>query len=219
MAETSKDMKNLYVVILCGGGGTRLWPRSRQKTPKQFINLTSRKTLYEEAISNIAGLVSPERILIITNHKYLDEIKEFSPQIPEKNIISEPEKRSTALAMGVASAYAYHLNPEAVVINIASDHLIKQRDLFRKTVLAAAKEADKGKNILAVGIKPNLPHTGYGYIRAGEKVSQQDDLPVFKVESFKEKPDKKTAEKFLKTGQYFWNANLYTWKKGYIVIK
>ncbi|MBU0618856.1 NTP transferase domain-containing protein [Patescibacteria group bacterium] len=217
MATTSDILKNLYVVILCGGGGTRLWPRSRQKTPKQFINFFSSKTLYEEAIENITGLVPPERILIITNKDYVDEIREESPEIPLKNIIAEPEKKNTALAMGVAAAYAYHRNPEAIVINIASDHLIQNEKLFQKTVLAAAEAVADGNHIATIGIKPAFPHTGLGYIHRGKVVDKCQGMPVYQALGFKEKPDLSTAKQFLKSGQYLWNANLYTWNAGFVL--
>jgi len=213
----AKKMNNLYVVVLCGGGGTRLWPRSRTKNPKQFINITSRKTLYEEAIDSIGDLVPPERILVITNHKYVKEIKKLSPKIPGVNIISEPEKKNTALAMGVASAYAYYLNPEAVVINRAADHLIKDGKLLNKTFRVAAQVADRGDEIVTVGIKPTFAHTGLGYIHIGKKIEEIKEIKVYQGLGFKEKPNKKTAEKFLKTGEYLWNANLYTWKASLIL--
>lgn len=212
MGRSPKKMKNLYVVVLCGGGGTRLWPRSRNQTPKQFINFISPETLYQESIDHVRDLVPADRIIIITNETYLDRIKAESPQIPHENIILEPEKKDTALAMGVAAAYAYHLNPQAVVVNVAADHWIQDGKLFEKTLLTAAHIANNGEQIITVGIKPTSPHTGYGYIKAGQKIETRHGLPIYKVDSFKEKPDKTTAKRFLKTGKYFWNANLYTWQ-------
>jgi len=155
--------------------------------------------------------------MIITNYDYVDEIKKFSPEIPLENIIAEPEKKNTALAMGVAAAYAFKKDPEAVVVNRAADHLIKNRQLLNKTFRVAAEVASRGKEIISVGIKPAFAHTGLGYIHAGKKLEEIDGINVYQAKGFKEKPDKATAEKFLKTGEYYWNANLYTWKASLIL--
>jgi len=212
MAKTPKEYLNhTYVVILCGGGGTRLWPRSRKKTPKQFINFFSEKTLYQDAIRLAKKVVPIKKIFIITNKNYVDDIRKESPEILKENIIAEPMKKNTALAMGVAAAYVYKKNPKAVIINFASDHTIEDSETAVKTVLGAAKTAFEKNILVSVGIKPTFPHTGYGYIHAGKILQRVSGLPVFEVLEFKEKPDFKTAKKFLKTGEYYWNANWYTW--------
>lgn len=212
MAKTQEEyLKHTYIVILCGGGGTRLWPRSRKKTPKQFINFFSDKTLYQEAIKRAKMVVPVERIFIITNKDYVDDIKKESPEILAKNIIAEPLKKNTALAMGVAAAYVYKKDPKAVIVNFASDHTVENLKMATKTVLISAKAAFDKDILVSVGIKPLFPHIGYGYIHAGKILQKIDGLPVFKAIEFKEKPDLTTAKKFLAIGNYYWNANWYTW--------
>lgn len=212
MAKTSEEyLRNAYIVVLCGGGGTRLWPRSRQQTPKQFINFTSDKTLYQETIARAKKIVDAKRIIVITNKDYVNEVKKESPEIPKENIIAEPEKKNTALAMGVAAAYIYKRSPKAVIVNLASDHTVGNLEVAVKTMKASARAAYQNNYLVAVGIELAFPHTGYGYIRVGKVLGKSNGEPVFKVLEFKEKPDLATAKAFLKKGNYFWNANWYTW--------
>lgn len=202
---------HLYVVVLCGGGGTRLWPLSRNITPKQFIALVDNETLFEKTIKRAKKLVSIDHIYIMTNQNYLPSIAQFAPDIPPANIISEPEKKNTALAMGVISGIIHSRDPKAVVINLASDHLIANEAQFVTSMLAAANVASNNIHFVTVGITPTFAHTGLGYIHADGEISQESGLPVIKVAGFREKPDLKTAQEFLDTGKYYWNANLYTW--------
>lgn len=198
-------------MILCGGGGTRLWPRSRAQMPKQFIHFFFDKTLYQQAIKLAKTVVSTRRIFVITSQDYVDDIRRESPEILPKNIIAEPQKKNTALAMGVAAAYVFRQDPQAVIINFASDHIVENFKQATKTVLAAAQIAYDQKTLVSVGIKPTFAHTGYGYIQAGKQRETVGGLPVYQVTEFKEKPDRKTAQRFVDNGNYFWNANWYTW--------
>jgi len=212
MAQASTSyLDHTYIVILCGGGGTRLWPRSRSKTPKQFVNFFSDKTLYQEAVKRAKKIVDPRKIFVITNHDYVDDIKKESPEILKENIIAEPQKKNTALAMGVAAAYVLKKDPKAVIINFASDHTVEDLNIAIKTVLASAKVAFGSNLLVAVGIAPTFAHTGYGYIQVGKLLQKSDGLPVYKSLGFKEKPDLPTAKRFLKKKSYYWNANWYTW--------
>ena len=211
MTLTSNLKQHLYIVILCGGGGTRLWPKSVSKTPKQFLNLTGSTTLYEDTIARVIDWVGRDRIKVITNHQYRQDVRELSPQIPTKNIILEPEKKNTALAMGVASSLIYREDPDAVIINLASDHVVVDHQDFLRTIATAAQTAIKYQQIVTIGINPTFPHTGLGYIKSGQELEKLNRLPVFQVDGFTEKPRLTTAQAFLATGKYFWNANLYTW--------
>ncbi len=220
MANLPKSVKDhLYVVILCGGGGTRLWPLSRHKTPKQFISLLGSETLYEKTFKRINHLFDPDHIFVITNREYLNQVKQYSPNVPEANIITEPEKKNTALAMGVASAYIHHRDPQAVVINLASDQLITNDLMFQETILAAAQVAYHQQYFVTVGITPTFPHTGLGYIEAGQMVREMASLPVLKVKGFTEKPVLEKAREYLASGRYYWNANLYTWSTKLILAE
>jgi mannose-1-phosphate guanylyltransferase len=208
---------HLYIVILCGGGGTRLWPLSRKTSPKQFIDLLGVETLFEKTLKRAQSLVDHNHIYVMTNKQYEDEVRRSAAGIPESNIIAEPEKKNTALAMGVIAGIIHTQDPEAVVINLASDHLINNPSEFNKTVMAAAEVASSGHNIVSVGIQPTFAHTGYGYIHSGELIEDHNGYPVYKVVGFAEKPSESVAEGYLATKEYYWNANLYTWSTALIL--
>lgn len=208
---------HLYVVILCGGGGTRLWPLSRNSTPKQFIELVGEETLFEKTLKRAQSLVNLDHIYIITNIQYLDEVQKYSGLIPSANIIAEPVKKNTALAMGLAAILIHSRDSQAVIINLASDHLISNLAAFKETVLAAAQTAVTTQSIISIGIQPTFPHPGLGYIHRGQALPNHTDHPAYQVESFREKPSVKLATQYLATGEYYWNANLYTWSTSVIL--
>lgn len=210
---------HLYVVILCGGGGTRLWPLSRNSAPKQFIDLVGNETLFVKTLKRAQKLVADDHIFIMTNKSYLSEVAKSAANLPKENIITEPEKKNTALAMGVIAGIIHARDEKAVIINLASDHLINNDKVFVESMLVAAKVASEDKFIVTVGITPTFAHTGLGYIHADGKLSDVDGHVVLSVEGFREKPDLETAEKFLATGEYFWNANLYTWSTKLILAE
>ncbi len=213
MEKTSNSdyLKNTYICLLAGGTGTRLWPRSRKQTPKQFVPILSRKTLFQETIARAEKIVPPERIFVAANKDYIDDVRRQSPQITRKNIIGEPEKKNTAMAMGTAAAYIHKRNPKAVIINLATDHQIGNLSAYIKTLKAAAKTAYTKNIMVSVGLVPEFAHTGLGYIESGKKIGKTDGINVFEMKGFKEKPDLKTAEEFIKTGKYYWNANNYVY--------
>lgn len=204
--------ENIYAVILAGGGGTRLWPKSRKKTPKQFLKLTSKKTMMQVAADRISKLVNWENIIVVTNKIYLEEVKKQLPEVPNENIIAEPEKRDTALAMLVGALYAKSKNSDAVIINLASDHTLNNENEYRRVMKAAVEVATKNGSLVTVGITPTHPTSAFGYIKIGDDLKKIDrGLSLFKVDSFTEKPNLATARAFISTGKYFWNANMYVW--------
>jgi len=207
----STNLDHLYVVILCGGGGTRLWPLSRNSSPKQFIDLVGSETLFTKTLKRAQKLVPNNHIFIMTNKSYLKDVEDSAKILPKENIITEPEKKNTALAMGVIAGIIHERDENAVIINFASDHLIANDEVFVESMLAAAKVAAEDKYIVTVGITPTFAHTGLGYIHADGNIGTESGHTVRSVEGFREKPDLETAEKFLATGEYYWNANLYTW--------
>lgn len=210
--------ENIYAVILAGGGGTRLWPKSRKKTPKQFLKLVGKETMIQLTANRIAKLIPWERIIVVTNQMHADEVKQQLPEVPQKNILLEPKKKDTALAMLVGAAYAKSLNPDAVIINCASDHIVTDTNEFLKVMKAAANIASDGEYLIAIGITPTRPATGFGYIKIGEDLRKLNQgLNLFKVESFTEKPNEPTARAFISTGKYFWNANMYVWSASAIM--
>ena len=203
---------HLFVVILAGGGGTRLWPRSTTAKPKQFLRLLSDKTMLQETYYRIKPIVAAERVFVITNQRYKSMVHEDLPEIPTENVFAEPMKRDTAMAMGVGAMLAFRRDPEAVVINLASDHVIDDVEEFRRTMEAAVAAAAMGDFLVTIGIHPTFPHTGLGYIKVKDNFGRVDGMHVFKVGDFTEKPKLARAKAFLAAGKYFWNANNYVWK-------
>ena len=209
MEGSFKD--HLYVLIVCGGSGTRLWPRSRKKTPKQFLeNFYGDKTLFAQTVERASLLASNDKIFVITNSDYVDEVLQQGKVILSKNIITEPMPKNTAMAVGVGAAYIKKVDPEAIIINLWSDAAIKENDLFAQSLILAAKAAGKGEYLVDVGLKPLFPHTGLGYVETGERFTGTEG-EVYKVNSFKEKPDLPTAEEFVRKGNFYWNTGLLVW--------
>lgn len=206
------DKKHIYAVLLAGGGGTRLWPKSRIKTPKQFLKLTGASSMMQIAAARINKLVDWENIIVVTNKIYLEEVKKQLPEIKSENIIAEPEKRDTAAAMLVGALYAKSKDEEAIVINAASDHIVEDIPEFIKVMSAAIETAAQNPYLITVGITPSYPTSAFGYIKVGQDIKKiKRDLTLFEVDSFTEKPNLATAIAFISTGAYFWNANMYVW--------
>ena len=203
--------KHLYVLILAGGGGTRLWPVSRDALPKQFLRLFGGKSLFQHALDRALALVPPDRIYISTAERYYDLIRKEARQIPSENIIQEPMRRDTALAEGVGAVYIHHRDPQAVICNFASDHLISPLSIFTRQMKMAAEAAYKTGLFTAVGIVPTKPHTGLGHIQARKHFPGQPD-EILLGEKFVEKPLLELAKKYTKSGEYYWNAHLFVWK-------
>ncbi|MDP1833741.1 MAG: mannose-1-phosphate guanylyltransferase/mannose-6-phosphate isomerase [Candidatus Moranbacteria bacterium] len=199
----------MYSVILCGGSGTRLWPLSRKSFPKQFLSLYSDKSLIQETFLRMQKIMPAENIFFITNQanrfNVLDQIKEIYPGLENDHIIIEPDSLNTAPAIALALKYLVEKkgvhNDEPVII-LPSDHSVGKIDIFVSLVQTAMKEVSD--NIGTIGITPTAPETGYGYIRKGEKIGS-----FRKALEFKEKPDRKTAERYIATGEYVWNGGIY----------
>lgn len=207
------DNSHLYAVVLAGGGGTRLWPKSRQETPKQFLRLYGQKSMLELTVERLTTWLPLDRLIIVTNQQYAQEVRRLLPQLKTEQIIAEPAKRDTALAMLVGTLYARTLDPEAVIINAAADHIVTDVAEYERIMKAAALEAQAEAVLVTVGITPTYPATGFGYIRVGTELKRLGrGLSAFRVENFTEKPNQATAGAFLATKQYFWNANMYVWK-------
>ncbi|PIV01267.1 hypothetical protein COS54_01235 [Candidatus Shapirobacteria bacterium CG03_land_8_20_14_0_80_39_12] len=207
MANVSKE--HLYSLIVCGGSGTRLWPRSRKNTPKQFLpNFYGESTLFNQTIERVKLLTDSAKILVITPSEYVDEVLSQSKEILPQNIIAEPSAKGTAIAIGVGAAYIRKIDPEAIIMNFWSDAAIKENDLFAESMNLAAQAAGEGEYLVVLGLKPLFPHTGLGYIEAGEIFKAGSK--VCKVTSFKEKPDLPAAQEFVAKGNFYWNTGIYT---------
>ena len=206
------EKEEKYAVILAGGGGTRLWPLSRKSAPKQFHKLFDSRTLLQETFDRISGAFSPSQIYIVTSKEFVPEIKKEIKDIPSKNILLEPAPKNTAAAAGLAATYIARRNPGAVLSTFAADHYVKEKKRFLNTVIASQETAKRGDYIVTIGISPSSPHTGFGYIHTGDRVSQIRKTKVYKVKEFKEKPNLATAREYVRGGDYFWNANINSYK-------
>lgn len=202
----------LTAVIMAGGKGERFWPKSRTDRPKQFLKLTDERTLIQKTVDRLRGLVDPDNIYISTTAEYKGLVCEQLPQIPESNIIIEPCSRNTAPCIGLAAIHIERRNPNATMIVLPADHLIKNEALFLSTVRHADTVASIDRNLVTIGIMPTHPDTGYGYIQLERGNDGRYGDNVFKVDRFVEKPDLKTAQKYVDSGEYLWNSGMFVWK-------
>ncbi len=197
----------MYVAILAGGVGTRLWPSSREAPPKQFSDITGTgRTMIQSTVDRLEGLVSLSDIYVITGRRYRHLVLEQLPGLPPENVIVEPSGRNTGPAIGLACAHLHRRDPNGIIALLHADHVIQDIEAYR-TVLRQAEEAARNDYLTLLGIIPASPHTGYGYIkRMGEPLPGSTQLPVYAVDRFLEKPDRATAEGFVAEGSYYWNA-------------
>ncbi len=202
----------LYAVIMAGGKGERFWPQSRASKPKQLLRLVGDLTLIEQTVERLTPLVDEKNILIITNQDYVPPMHSLLPGIPEENILGEPLGRDTApcIALAAALIQAKTGNPDAVMITLPADHVIKDTDSMLRVLEDSARMAVEG-NIVTVGVKPSFASTGYGYIHLGDERESQLETVFHEAREFKEKPDTKTAVEFLKEGCYRWNSGMFIW--------
>jgi mannose-1-phosphate guanylyltransferase len=198
-----------YAVILAGGAGTRLWPLSRVKRPKQLIPLLAGKSLLELAVERLAGLFDLKDIWVITNDEYADQVAATLKMLPRENIVGEPVGRDTSNAICLAAEMLALRDPGATMAVFTADHVIRPVESFQRTVRTAmaAIDADPAA-LLTFGIRPSWPHTGLGYVHCGRRI--EGDL--FQVSAFKEKPDHHTARRYVESGEYFWNSGMFVWK-------
>ncbi len=197
-------------LIMAGGKGERFWPRSRVSLPKQFLSLTDDgKTMIQLTVERISPLVNIEDVYIATNKNYRELVKQQLPGIPEENILCEPVGRNTAPCIGLGAAHVAKKYDDATMIVLASDHLIKNNEIFTETFTQACEVAEKGENLVTIGITPNYPETGYGYIKYDQNTKEGS---AYAVEKFVEKPVLEVAKEYLADGHYLWNSGMFVWK-------
>ena len=208
---------HLYPVILAGGVGSRLWPRSRKSMPKQFLDLTgNQRSMLQEAYDRMLPLVPPDRIFVITNQEYVQAVQEQLPELPTANIVGEPAARGSAAAIGLGAIHLLRRDPDAVMAVLTADHLINKPQTLRQTLIAGAELAQTGE-LITLGIQPGYPETGYGYIEMGEKLGEFNGLVAHRVRRFREKPDLATAQAFLEAGNFVWNSGMFIWRADVIM--
>ncbi len=200
-----------YAVIMAGGGGTRLWPISRKDRPKQLLPLLGDETLFQGTVARLADLFTPERILVVTVEKQAELMREQVPSIPAENYLIEPAPRGTASVVGLAATILRKRDPHAVMAILPSDHYIRNRELFHYLLREAFDVANQGY-LVTLGITPVFPSAAYGYIQQGEALDANFRYPVYRVKRFKEKPDEKTAQEFLRSRDHSWNSGMFIWR-------
>ncbi|NBB96397.1 MAG: NTP transferase domain-containing protein [Planctomycetes bacterium] len=197
-----------YAVIMAGGAGKRLWPLSRQNRPKQLLKIVGGRSLMEIAVQRLDGLFEPEHIYVVTNAEYADRVAEVLPDLPRENIIGEPEGRDTAAAIALAAAVVGGKDPGATMAVFTADHVIRPVDCFCNTIDGAMDLAEANPEaLLTLGVRPVWPHTGLGYIEAGEGVGED----AFRVNCFVEKPDHATARQYVEDDSHYWNSGMFIW--------
>jgi mannose-1-phosphate guanylyltransferase len=204
---------DIRVVIMAGGAGTRFWPLSRARKPKQFLPIVGCKTMIEDTVNRLLTRIPPENIYTIANSEQTRTIKALLPGLPEENLLIEPQGKNTAPSLMLATAKIFLQNSKAVIATLPADHLIKKSTLFLKKLGAAAEAAAKGEHLITFGIKPAYPATGFGYIQFSKKNPLRIRRePFYIVNKFKEKPELKKARIFLKKGNYYWNSGMFLWR-------
>jgi len=200
----------LNILVMAGGRGERFWPKSRIRMPKQLLDLTGRGTMIRETVWRVKALADWAQIYIITGQDYAEAIREQLPEIPSENIILEPEGRNTAPCIGLAAMVIGTKDPEGIMAVLASDHVIDDDAGFCNLLQKGIGVAETTGGIVTLGIRPNRPETGYGYIKTGQ--AYREVSGVYHVERFTEKPDLETACEFVSTGKYLWNSGIFIWK-------
>jgi mannose-1-phosphate guanylyltransferase len=204
-------MDHYYAVIMAGGGGTRLWPLSRQGRPKQSIKLLGERTLFQIAVDRLAPLFTPDRILVVTSPRYAADLRGQSPALPEANFILEPAARGTAPALGLAALAVRRRDRQGRMACLTADHFIRDEARFRALLAAAAQVADRDY-LVTLGIEPTFPSTGFGYIQRGAPVGTFGGFEVYRAARFKEKPALEEAQRMLADGLHSWNSGMFVWK-------
>ena len=195
-------------VIMAGGRGERFWPKSRNASPKQFLSLTKDgETMIQKTVKRLLPIVEAEDIYIVTNAAYTELVTEQLPDVPKENILAEPCARNTAPCIAFAAAVISRKYEDAIMLVLPSDHLIGYEEIYLNTLRKAVKAAEEGRRLVTIGITPEYPEIGYGYINFGEEKGD-----VYAVERFVEKPDLATAKEYLASGRYLWNSGMFVWK-------
>lgn len=201
---------------MAGGSGTRFWPLSRKRIPKQVLSILGPNSMLQETVARLIGIVPTERTFIVTNAQQKKVIVPQLPMLSDENYLIEPSARNTAPCIGLAALHLRRTNPDAVMIVLPSDHLVKNVSAFQKAVRTAAKVAVEQDALVTFGIPPTRPETGYGYIQFG---AVNGELPkgVHRVKAFAEKPNKDIAQGFVDSGEFYWNSGIFVWKASRII--
>ena len=209
---------NNHLVIMAGGVGSRFWPMSTKENPKQFIDVLGvGRSLLQLTLDRFADICAPENVWVVTNSSYYELVHEQLPQVPVNNILCEPCRRNTAPCIAYVSWRIKSQDPKANVVVTPSDHIVTDPVEFRRVIRQCLSFTSETDAIVTLGMKPNRPETGYGYIQADLRESSPRNKEIFRVDSFREKPDIETAKTYIKQNNYFWNAGIFIWNVSTIV--
>lgn len=197
-------------VIMAGGNGERFWPASTPGRPKQFMDLTGTGTLIQQTVERVARVVPLPDIYVVTGEEHVDLAREQLPQLPPVNFIGEPAGRDTAPCIGLAAVWLERVDPNALMLVVPADHYIPDTERFAAAATAALEHAARTRGLITLGMRPDRPETGYGYIEPGEQVAGGPHS-LFRVSRFVEKPDRTRAEAYLADGRYLWNSGIFAW--------
>lgn len=200
-----------YAVIMAGGGGTRLWPLSRQERPKQVLALTGERSLFQTAVDRLEGVFPSDRIYVVTVEEQAEIMHQQRPRIPRDNFLIEPLPRGTASVVGMAAAALQNRDPQATMAILTADHVIKNEPAFRELLNTAYEVAGDGY-LVTLGVTPTYPSTGYGYIQRGELLGAYQGKEVYRLRKFTEKPPLSKAKSMLSSGEYAWNSGMFIWR-------
>lgn len=204
-------MSERFAVIMAGGRGERFWPQSRQQCPKHLLPIVGGKPMLTQAIERLEGLIPPERVIILTNASQREAVIAACPSVPEDQVVAEPVGRDTAPAVGLAKILVKQHAPNATFAMLPADHIIHDAQAFRSILATAFEAAETGDILATIGIAPTEPATGYGYIHKGAVQSTLHGRAIYQVQKFVEKPDLATAQTYLDSGDYYWNAGMFVW--------
>ncbi|MFH0909486.1 MAG: sugar phosphate nucleotidyltransferase [bacterium] len=203
--------RNCFAVILAGGKGERFWPLSTSRHPKQLLSLVGDKSLLEQAVERLRGLIPPERVIVITNADLVEASRKAAPSLPPQNIIGEPVGRDTAAAVALGAALVKAKQHDGVFCVLTADHIIGDLPLFRGTLSAAFDIAAKEDVLITIGIQPTEPSTGYGYIEAGDIHRDHNGITFLRAKRFVEKPNVERANAYVASGNFLWNSGMFIW--------
>jgi mannose-1-phosphate guanylyltransferase len=205
----------LYAVIMAGGAGTRFWPASRAARPKQLLDLAGQRTMLQETVDRLDQLVPSDRVLVLTNRNLVDAVADQLPELPRQAILGEPCKRDTAPCIALAAALLVQRDPDAVMVVLPADQVIRQQEQFREAVSVAVRLVQQDdRRIVTLGIQPTYPAESFGYIERGSTLPESSfgGASVFRVNRFREKPSADVARQYLETGGFYWNSGIFVWK-------
>ncbi len=208
----------LHAVIMAGGSGTRFWPHSRARMPKQLLKLSGDRTMIQQTVDRCHGLVASERCWVVTNHAQQEQTKRQLSNIPPTNVLVEPAARNTAPCVGLAAIQVLHRDPDGIMFVMPADHVISPADDFQHAARRAfALVEQNGQRLVLFGVLPTFPSTGYGYIERGDAFQADDGS--FNVNSFREKPPLATAQEYMDSGQFYWNCGIFCWRAATILAQ